>query len=44
MRALAEWDTDFLPYMQDVPPRMRAVALAATTNPRSIWHELDATG
>jgi len=43
MQALAEWDTDFLPYMQDVPPRMRAVALAATTIPRSIWHELDVT-
>jgi hypothetical protein len=44
LQALAEWDADFLPYMQDVPLRMRAVALAATASKNSIWHQLEVTG
>jgi hypothetical protein len=47
LQALAERDTDFLPYMQDVPMRMRAVALNAAAMKHAkqeVWHNLDVTG
>ena len=47
LQAVAEWDADFLPYLQDVPLRMRLVALDAAARKHSkqeIWHELDVTG
>jgi hypothetical protein len=46
LEALAERDPDFLPYMQDVPLRMRSVALEAAARKHSkkeIWHQLDIT-
>jgi hypothetical protein len=47
LQAVAEWDTDFLPYLQDVPLRMRSVALNAAAikhGKQEIWHQLDVTG
>jgi len=47
LQALAEWDADFLPFLQDVPLRMRSVALNAAAmkhREQKIWHDLDVVG
>jgi hypothetical protein len=47
LQAVAEWNIDFLPYLQDVSVRMRPVALDAAAlkhSQQEVWHDLDVTG
>lgn len=41
LRMLAEWNPGVLPYIQDLPPRYRAMLLIRVNQPGGFWSELE---